>query len=235
MSGLVHHWPLGESLKDVISGKNLILKSNGRICANRFGEENSAIHLEKGYGEFPVGIYFGPSGYTYMIWLKVFSISNHQRIIEFGNGINNNNIGIGIHRNGTSIVISLLQFKSRTFFSCVLSSSNFQLNEWKHLAVSVGELKSSLYVNGVEAVSCPNFPLNLERVQRSKNFIGGTAWEKHVYTNFHGRLDDLKIFNRELSSQEIVEEMDKTASKAYGKLLHIFTNLKLFTEGLVHY
>ena len=230
MSGLIHHWPLGESLDDIVSGKNITLKINGQIGANRFNEPYSALKLNEGYGEFPPGKYFEPSGYTFMIWVLASGLKNHQRIFEFGNGHDNDNVGIGYHGGETT---SVIQFKSGNY-SC--SHQNMiELNKWIHYAVSVGQSSSYFYVNGVEINSCPNFPTNLRSIERSKNFIGGTAWSHNTYSFFNGKLDDLKIFNRQLSAQETVEEKDKTGSKVYGHLLHIFISLKLFTEGLVHY
>ena len=45
----------------------------------------------------------------------------------------------------------------------------------------------------------------------------------------------MKIFNRELTSDEILAEKDKIDEIVYGQLLHILSLYELLTEGLIHY
>ena len=236
VSGLVYYWPLGESLADSKSKKDIKIKLKGEITTNRFNETNSALRFNEGYGEIQSGVYFEKSGFTFMIWVKVNSYIQalHQRIFEFGNGRNADNIALSINQG----LIRVLLGNSDTLKVC-LTNHQVELNKWNHYTVTVGHSDSYFYLNGNNLMACPSLAEFLkeifENIERSKNLIGGSHWNDNEYSNFDGELDDLKIFNRQLSDYEIILEKENTGSKVYGQFLHIYQSMSLFTSGLVHY
>ena len=82
-----------------------------------------------GYGEFPSGKYFNPSGFTYMIWVKVLSYNYWQRIIDFGNGAPLDNVILTFR--GTSGKIRIYFYKN-TEAEIKTSSKSIALNEWDY-------------------------------------------------------------------------------------------------------
>ena len=40
-SGLVNYWPMAGSLRDILGGKDMIIKENGELTTDRFGNKNS--------------------------------------------------------------------------------------------------------------------------------------------------------------------------------------------------
>ena len=106
--------------------------------------------------------------------------------------------------------------------------------KWTHYTISAGQSNSYLYVNGILIMLLAELSASsIRTIERRTNFIRRSAWHDDEISFFDGELDDLKIFNRQLTIEEIVEEKENEIVSF--QLLHIFTSLKLFTEGLVHY
>ena len=54
------------------------------------------------------------------------------------------------------------------------------------------------------------YAVNYRKVVRTNNFIGWNNWLK-TEKQYHGLIDDLKIFDRALDQTEIATEMNKKA------------------------
>ena len=225
-NGLTNHWKLGDTSKDEFGGKDISLKLNAAATTDRFGNENSATVFNLGYGEFPSGKYFNPSGFTYMIWVKVLSYNNYQRIIDFGNGASLDNVLVAFKGNMDRIVIDI--YSKIAVYST--TSKSIELNEWLHITVASSGNNVVLYLDGVEEFS---FTAQISDVVTTKNYLGKSNWNGEP--NVHAIFDEMKIFNKALTIKEIMVEKDKVDEIVYGQILHILSLYELFTEGLIHY
>ena len=83
------------------------------------------------------------------------------------------------------------------------SAGNFVNGEWLHIAVTFNNLQLKIYINSINKVT-KSFTLQCDAYQTA--YIG--------HTNFPGRedlhavIDELKIFDRYLSAEEIAAEMN---------------------------
>ena len=91
-----------------------------------------------------------------------------------------------------------------------------KLNQWQHLACGFSFPNYFIYIDGIEVSDVASqtslSTFNLNNLVRNSNFIGSSNWyntnggnDQHSDADF----DDLKIFNRYLSPNEIQFEMKK--------------------------
>ena len=66
-------------------------------------------------------------------------------------------------------------------------------------------------------------------VARTKNYLGKSNWNGD--SNVHAIFDDMKVFNRALTSDMILADKDKADEIVYGQILHSLTLYELFSEG----
>ncbi len=196
-NGLVHAWSFnGNMLNDEINGYDLSEPKNVHLATDRFDNSNSALQLENGYLKVPLGVYFSDS-FTVTVWFKLNSLRYNSRIIDFGDGVSDN-VVIGFDELTSHIVVMIFDESYKTE---MISKTAINLNVWTYLAVVFHEGKAEIYLNGTcDSSGSLYIPRN---VRRFSNFIGKSNWATNQ--NIHAYLDDLKIFNRALTSSEINE------------------------------
>jgi hypothetical protein len=88
------------------------------------------------------------------------------------------------------------------------------LNKWHHLACVFSFPNYFIYIDGnlatVPGSKTTHSSFSLANVVRSSNFIGRSNWysSNNADADADADLDDLKIFNRALSQQDIQWEMN---------------------------
>ncbi len=148
--GLIHYWRIAQgNLLDTVKGRDMTIQSNGYFTNDRNGNPNSALLLSHGFASIPPGVYFDPAtgGFTFMAWIQVFSYNNWQRIFDFGNGQNNDNILIAFPSTGDNIRLDTYNKAGR---NSAQATDSISLNTWYHIAVSVSSGVSSFYINAVQ-------------------------------------------------------------------------------------
>ncbi len=131
------------------------------------------------------------------VWFKLNSLRYNSRIIDFGDGVSDN-VVIGFDELTSHIVVMIFDESYKTE---MISKTAINLNVWTYLAVVFHEGKAEIYLNGTcDSSGSLYIPRN---VRRFSNFIGKSNWATNQ--NIHAYLDDLKIFNRALTSSEINE------------------------------
>ncbi len=206
--GLINYWTFNRNVHDVVGNANLYDGVNAAWTLDRFGKPNSALSLSKGYYRVPSGVYFSGTELTIMGWVKVKSIQCYSRLIDFGNGQSNENIVLALSHEYSGKPYILL--KAGVDFHNY-SSQSLNLNKWQHLAFVFSSPYYFIYIDGnlttAQGSSAPYASFSLANVVRSSNFIGKSNWNHDE--NADADFDDLKIFNRALSQQEIQLEMNK--------------------------
>ena len=89
------------------------------------------------------------------------------------------------------------------------------LNKWYHAALTFGAGTLSIYRDGVQALNISG--LSFTQRIRYTNYFGRSTWNEYLI----GCLDEIKIFNRALTSAEILAEMNNVYhnNNHYKKLL----------------
>jgi hypothetical protein len=177
---------------------------NVAFVPDRFGNDRSALYLNIGYCQLPPGYYFH-SKFTITAWVNPQDLNfSNQRILDFGNGPYINNLGLAYYSTtaGSYGFISDGNTENVIFAG---SSIPLSLQQWSHLALVYDGASFYLYMNGIQSSSkaYATDPF----LFRNNCFIGRSNWypgnpDANVY------LDDLKIYNRALTSQEILADMN---------------------------
>jgi hypothetical protein len=208
---LINYWTFNQNLNDQIGNSNMYGGVNAALTFDRFGRANSSLSLVNGYYRVPAGVYFSGTQMTVMGWVKVRNIRVESRLIDFGNGMLNENIVLSLSQ--TTNGRPYLYFRSGNNEFYGYTTRPLILNQWQHLACVFSFPYYSIYIDGIEATS-PGSKTSLNsfsfaNVVRTSNFIGRSNWfGVSGAQDADADFDDLKIFNQALSQQEIQFEMN---------------------------
>ena len=207
-NNLINYWSFNGNVNDAIGNANLYGGVNAALTTDRFGRASSALKLSNGYYKVPPGVYFSGTQLTIMGWVYVRSFQRDSRLIELGNGPDQENIVLTV--SGRYDATPYFYFKSGSdkFYDYPIIQLN--LNQWKHLACIFSFPFYSIYIDGIEfktQFSKTNFAsFSFANVNRTSNFIGRSNWLDDLDADAY--FDDLKLFNRALTQQEIQFEMN---------------------------
>ena len=206
---LVNYWPFNSHIQDVIGGAHLFEGYNAALTEDRFGRPLSALNLSIGYYKIPPGNYFQTGTFTITAWLKLRQHKRWARLIDFSNGWASIDAIFLNTYDPNSITSQFYLCNSTSKQIGRADSSLIPLNTWTHISMTYNSTSTILkiYLNGTQnGISQTTQALmNIERlfnyIGRSSNFHGG---DPHL----DGVVDELKIFNKELSQKEIEFEMN---------------------------
>ncbi len=210
-SGLVAYYPFTSNLNDFSENGNHLSLSTGvtTYVNDRFGQTISALnmngstHFEK---TSPVGIPAGNSSRTNCAWAKTDSASG-QNIVSYGVATTDNANGIFV--NGANVLNYALA-------DDLFGEHNNMLNRWVHICGTYDGTTASIYFNGMLVASSPK-PLWSTSVSTVLRI--GTRVD--VLEHFSGILDDIRIYNRVLSLNEIRAMSGYYPSQVSGLQLHL--------------
>jgi hypothetical protein len=198
----------GATLAD-LSGNNrngtLVTGTGGAggvsIVTGKVGNALSLAAVNQGYAALPAGILANACEATLAAWVNVKTQDVFQRVLDFGqdstvymylttsDAIRVPRFGITIAGNG-----------SREYG--VAGQVALPLDEWHHLAVVLGPLDVTLYVDGQPAGTSTSIPLRpADLGSTPNNFIGRSQFSVDAYLD--GAIDDFRVYDRALSSREI--------------------------------
>jgi uncharacterized protein (TIGR02145 family) len=198
--GLVCWYPLNGNAND--SSKN-------RLHGKVYGATATSDRL----GNFGGAMLFNESGNCMVLpansllgetltigaWVKVNSVKNWARIIEFGNSRNTNTIAATLSTdsacNPALVVCSALGCKS-VAMPAVLSS-----NTWYHVAFTIGSDTVNGYINGIRVLTEP-LANKLKVELRQVNYIGRSSSPESEFAS--AVYDNIRVYNRVLSHEEII-------------------------------
>ena len=169
---------------------------------DRFNNPTGAIIMNPGFYILPPGFYFNNS-YSFLIWAKVLNFLPWSCIMDCGSGPGSDNILIVLSRTNAYSQIPYTQmFRGSISQNLVSAVNKLPTNTWFHLAVVYDGRNSMMYVNGnLVANATSNGPMS---VIRTKCYIGRSSWHfLHGDPDVYACFDDLMIYNRALSSNEV--------------------------------
>jgi hypothetical protein len=194
---MIHYWPFNNNLNDVASNNDLIEGHNFSFTVDRFKNKYSAVYLKDGYLQVPSGIYFY-GDFTVSVWVNPISpIGRSDRIIDFGG----NNVILGLFLGTNAFFPYFCILDSNYVASNYVSNQRLEINKWQHVALTFRGTNGKLYINGKEVRTATTQPPR--PVLRTKNFIGRSNIGGDSQS-VNALFDDLKIFNRSLTQDEIL-------------------------------
>jgi hypothetical protein len=172
---------------------------------DRFGIGNRTIDLYTSYAEAPTSTYFH-NEFTIVIWFKKYYQNMFSTFALFDFSFDNSrNIGLGI------INEEIVFFAKNSSQSIIKLESNYKIDykEWYHIAItySTNSKLIYLYINGVLFSS---IYVDLILGETNLNYIGKSDTLKISFSTV--RIDEIKIYNRVLNSNEIENDSKNKSS-----------------------
>ena len=134
---------------------------------------------------------------TFCGWVKWNGGSAWQRIFDFGNGEDAYFFLTPSNVNGKLT----FEIKANGSVQTLNASSALATGTWKHVAVTIGNGKVVVYVDGQAAVSSSSITLRPSDVAGVCNYLGRSQFV--VDPMFSGLIDDVRIYNYALSQSEV--------------------------------
>ena len=234
--GLVGYWPFNGNANDESGNGNHGTNNGATLTTDRNGIENSAYSFD-GVSNFIRCINSGPIGnptVSVSFWMKSESNSYGSLFGYGGNGTNGQELRIYVnsgHCSTNSMSFDTYQ-SAKTF-------SDINNNQWDSYIVVYDGTKgnnvniSKIYKNG-ELMNSVCFTQNYSNTQVSNlNPITFGRYHGTVQTGFYnGILDDISIFNRALTQQEITALY--TGSPCAAQITRVLQPTCFFKTGQIN-
>ncbi|RNA40073.1 glycoside hydrolase [Brachionus plicatilis] len=205
--GLINYWPIenGET-RDLVTSKDLFDSNNASFTQDRFGFDNSSLYFNNGYINAPSGIYFGTE-FTVLAWVKLKNYLEWQRLFDFGNGRENDNVCFSLSKSNSEPNVSIAIFNGTNLE--YLETNYLKLNEWYQLGFKLENSIVSIFFNDVKMASSEINISGAKSVIRGKNYFGKSNWNEHEYKKGQFELDEVKFFEKGLLDSEIESEFKR--------------------------
>ncbi|MHC1703733.1 MAG: FISUMP domain-containing protein [Tenuifilaceae bacterium] len=206
-NGLVAYYPFNSNTNDESGNGNNGTNNGATLTSDRFGNASSAYlfdgvddHIKGSATNFPIG------ERTVSIWFKANDVNSQPTIFGYGGGTCGTSWFQGLnHSNMGGYMVTS---------HCGTNSLNYvynsdPINKWTQWVITTSNSGTKMYVDGVLILSDPLFISNT--VAYLTDFAIGVGVDPngvapYIDGNmgyFDGYLDDIRIYNRALSSTEI--------------------------------
>ncbi|MDD2369892.1 MAG: right-handed parallel beta-helix repeat-containing protein, partial [Sulfuricurvum sp.] len=147
-------------------------------------------------------------GFTVTTWAKFSSAGSWERIFDFGNGTNLNNIFLGRQGTTNNLVLGIHDPGADNYLVASNAISDTNWHFWGATCNGSGGCK--LYKDGVMIAQSTTMKIPAN-VARTKNYIGKSNWSADAY--LEGGVDEFKVFDATLSDSEILNIYTNENSK----------------------
>ena len=200
------------SSNDKAEGSHSISFSSGASVS--FDGGNSSIPSLGGYNQRTVSL-----------WIKPSSTSGKRMLFDFGN--NDNGMGLRFNNGTLSAGIAGGGSRSTANLSNFTSNSNWQSNQWNHVAVVYNANSLTLFLNGVQVAQ--NNSLSFASVSNSNSAsrlgnVSGSGSSQSVfsdnnYSSYQGLMDNLMIIRGALTAAEVSQLSADTYNSSMARTL----------------
>lgn len=208
-NGLVVYYPFTGNANDASGNGNNGTVYGATLAPDRFGQPNQAYHFNGSSRIFVANSdLVSGSALTLAAWIKPDSLSsNSMTVISPGT---QNSYDLGVVTNSAQ---GFLNFRFGAGIVSVNSAAGaLQTNTWTHLVMVYDGTNLTLFINGSKVASQPaNSSLYQDseailNIGAYQYYYGGTVYND-AFSGFVGTIDEVRIYNRALSGQEIAELM----------------------------
>jgi len=199
---LIDYWPINNNVIDNITGDNIVAGASWQFAPDRFNNTNSSIFFNSGYVQVPEGVYFNGEDFTIIFWVKT-TVLFWQSLLDFGNTNITNNVIFQVDGSNMPNLQITTNYSNNYYYS----NKAILNNQWNQIAVTLSGLTLTFYINGLSTKpqSIAYKPLN---EIRQTCFIGrSNGYWIPGNPNAIAYLDQIQIYNRTLSGQEIIDNM----------------------------
>lgn len=201
-TGLVGWWPFNGNANDESGNGNNGTVTGATLTSDRNGVANNAYSFD-GNGDF---INCGNStsinitgSVSVSVWLKISDFNNDHGIIS-KSGL----YDLVTNSDNSIPPLDKIRWNAGNPSAFLFSGPSIQLNQWIHITTVYNQLIGhEIYING-QLVSSDNLTGNVQPNTTYDLYIGSHQPFNVNYWSWSGKLDDISIYNRALTQQEII-------------------------------
>ncbi len=201
-NGIVGYYPFNGNANDISGNNNNGVTANTTLTIDRFGNANSALNFN-GTNSYlriannPIKIDFSNS-FTLSMWVKVDSTNSGQRqnILSIRHDANANDLGSWD-----------FGFINDTIYTSYSSKAKFTTKRkfWEHIIFTYDKTTKKItsynnaIITGQDVIT--NTPSNSSPIQIGAQMMVNNP--SQLYRYFKGSIDDILVYNRVLTNEEI--------------------------------
>lgn len=208
-NGLIAYFPFNGNADDESGNNNDGTVSGASLTNDRFGNPNSAYYFD-GIDDYiestSTPFNFGYEPFSFSVWINVKSIDFLD--FRWGTIIEKNNYGPS-HKSPVLLFLpdSTIAFGAAGWYTNpeenAKGTTRLDFNKWYHIVGVRSNNSQKLYINGVLEAS--ENKTNLESGNSYNLRIGRRQqWLNNEDGAFTGDIDDIRIFDRSLTENEII-------------------------------
>jgi fibronectin type 3 domain-containing protein len=167
------------------------------------GQNGNAVNLASAssqYATLPTGVVNGLTSITISSWVNLSTVSNWQRIFDFGTGTTN--YMFLTPKNSSNGKVRFAIRTASVAEKIIDGTAAIPTGGWHHVAVTITGTTGTLYVDGVQVGQNTAMSLNPASLGATTlNYIGKSQFSGDPYLN--GKVDDFRIFGTALTSGQI--------------------------------
>lgn len=210
--GLVAYYPFNGNANDESGNGNHGVVRSATLTADRFNNPGCAYQFgDSSYIELPPNTYIY-GNFTIALWVNVKEPSTCGRILEFGSGPWTNNVAISSSFENTDK--PCLSLCNKNICNNIVSEQGIEPERWVFLCVTLKNSHVEFYKNGKLWLRSRNGVMPLPEL-RSMCYIGKSSWSDNLNKNV--LIDDIRVYNRVLSEEEIKALNNLSTKDTNGK------------------
>ena len=205
-NGLVGYWPFNGNANDVSRNGNNGTVNGAMLTSDRFGNSNGAYSFD-GINSYIIANNTPnilTSNYSVSIWFNsTISLCSNNVMLRSGNASNCGWQGFSVGPAGPNN-FGLIDVGNNNYaFVSNYNCNNVSSNEWHNLVYTRQNMYSKQYIDGILVSS--NSSSHYDVASNCPIFFGSNHLDQNgnSWNVFNGKLDDIAIYNRALSSSEI--------------------------------
>ncbi len=205
-NGLVAWWPFNGNANDESGNLHNGTVNGATLTSDRFGKVNSSYSFNGSGNQWidcgTSAVFAQTTNMTISAWvyLNVFSSNGNVGYIITGTYDGLSSSGYIFNVVGPSKANLSFRWSSPTS-QTETGNSNLNINTWYHVVITYDGNSTKLYLNGILDKS----QIDSNPIGKTHLYIGGSGsvWYAPTF-NMNGKIDDVGIWNRALSQQEII-------------------------------
>lgn len=223
--GMIANWQFDDNLMDETENWFDAVYSSTPTFTESHQSGTKALSILSGHLRLPYQV-ADMEEMTIALWVNWQTTTNGQRIFDFSNSVDE-------YMYLTPYNGSVMRFaiKNGGVEQVVDCKSRLNTRVWKHLAVTIGNGKITIFVDGEEAAS-NQISITPADFHPSLNSLG-YCMAKSVPA-FRGYVDDLRIYNYALSADEVKDVMKDVTDDVQGVPYQEFSPTYYDLRGIKH-
>jgi DUF1680 family protein len=189
------------------------LRTDPRMLAvpGRFGTAQENVRGSYQYVDLPAAVFDGASAITLSAWVKPTHNANWARVFDFGD--NDTRYMYMAARNASGFPRFAVTTSGPGGEQGLNGTAALPLNQWSHLAVTIGGGTGTLYVNGTAVAQNTSMTLTPAALGTlANNWLGRSNFPTDPV--FAGAFDEFNVWSRALTAAEITSLQSNGASAA---------------------